>query len=81
MAYGQSYLRERLISIVPTMNSYSMSDTRIQSLISPLYVTGDDRLMRKAIVDFYNSRVPEPAREDLLQVISPVLIVLGFDGL
>lgn len=33
-------------------------DTRIQSLIS-LYVTGDDRLMRKAINDFYNSRVPE----------------------
>ncbi|MDB5229436.1 MAG: alpha-L-rhamnosidase [Chitinophagaceae bacterium] len=33
-------------------------DTRIQSLIS-LYVTGDDRLMRKAIIDFYNSRVPE----------------------
>jgi alpha-L-rhamnosidase len=33
-------------------------DTRIQALIS-LYVTGDDRLMRKAITDFYNSRVPE----------------------
>jgi hypothetical protein len=33
-------------------------DTRIQSLIS-LYVTGDDRLMRKAIIDFYHSRVPE----------------------
>ncbi|HET9278087.1 MAG TPA: alpha-L-rhamnosidase N-terminal domain-containing protein, partial [Flavitalea sp.] len=33
-------------------------DTRIQSLIS-LYVTGDDRLMRKAITDFYHSRVPE----------------------
>jgi alpha-L-rhamnosidase len=33
-------------------------DTRIQSLIS-LYVTGDDRLMRKAILDFYHSRVPE----------------------
>ncbi|GEO05717.1 hypothetical protein AAE02nite_33810 [Adhaeribacter aerolatus] len=34
------------------------ADTRIQALIS-LYVTGDDRLMRKAITDFYNSRVPE----------------------
>jgi len=33
-------------------------DTRIQALIS-LYVTGDDRLMRKAIEDFYNSRVAE----------------------
>lgn len=30
-------------------------DTRIQSLIS-LYVTGDDRLMRKAIADFDHSR-------------------------
>lgn len=34
------------------------ADTRIQALIS-LYNTGDDRLMRKAINDFYNSRVPE----------------------
>lgn len=33
-------------------------DTRIQALIS-LYVSGDDRLMRKAILDFYNSMVPE----------------------
>jgi alpha-L-rhamnosidase len=33
------------------------ADTRIQSLIS-LYNTGDDRLMRKAIHDFYDSRVP-----------------------
>jgi hypothetical protein len=32
-------------------------DTRIQSLIS-LYNTGDDRLMRKAITDFFHSRVP-----------------------
>jgi hypothetical protein len=35
-----------------------IGDTRIQALIS-LYVTGDDRLMRKAIVDFDNSRIPE----------------------
>ena len=34
------------------------ADTRIQCLIS-LYITGDDRLMRKAIVDFHNSQVPE----------------------
>jgi len=33
-------------------------DSRIQSLIS-LYVSGDDRLMRKAILDFYHSRTPE----------------------
>jgi alpha-L-rhamnosidase len=33
------------------------ADTRIQSLIS-LYNAGDDRLMRKAIHDFYDSRVP-----------------------
>ncbi len=33
-------------------------DTRIQSLIS-LYVTGDDRLMRKAIADLASSMTPE----------------------
>ena len=50
-------------------------DTRIQSLIS-LYVTGDDRLMRKAITDFYHSRVPEGLTQgrypsNRLQVIPP----------
>jgi len=50
-------------------------DTRIQSLIS-LYVSGDDRLMRKAINDFYNSRVPEGLTQgrypsSRLQVIPP----------
>ncbi len=35
-----------------------VGDTRIQALIS-LYVAGDDRLMRKAIIDFDNSRIPE----------------------
>lgn len=50
-------------------------DTRIQSLIS-LYVTGDDRLMRKAILDFYHSRVPEGLTQgrypsSRLQVIPP----------
>jgi alpha-L-rhamnosidase len=34
------------------------ADTRIQCLIS-LYQTGDDRLMRKALLDFYHSRFPE----------------------
>ncbi|TDW97518.1 alpha-L-rhamnosidase-related protein [Dinghuibacter silviterrae] len=50
-------------------------DTRIQSLIS-LYVTGDDRLMRKAILDFYHSRIPEGLTQgrypsNRLQVIPP----------
>ncbi|MFZ9660287.1 MAG: alpha-L-rhamnosidase N-terminal domain-containing protein [Chitinophagaceae bacterium] len=50
-------------------------DTRIQSLIS-LYVTGDDRLMRKALLDFYQSRVPEGLTQgrypsSRLQVIPP----------
>lgn len=50
-------------------------DTRIQALIS-LYVTGDDRLMKKAILDFYNSRVPEGLTQgrypsNRLQVIPP----------
>ncbi|MEK7257750.1 MAG: alpha-L-rhamnosidase C-terminal domain-containing protein, partial [Bacteroidota bacterium] len=35
-----------------------VGDTRIQALIS-LYVSGDDRLMRKALLDFDNSRIPD----------------------
>lgn len=35
-----------------------VADTRIQALIS-LYTSGDDRLMRKAILDFYNSITAE----------------------
>jgi len=35
-----------------------VGDTRIQALIS-MYVSGDDRLMRKAISDFFNSMTPE----------------------
>ena len=51
------------------------ADTRIQALIS-LYVSGDDRLMRKAIGDFYNSRVAEGLTQgrypsNRLQVIPP----------
>lgn len=50
-------------------------DTRIQSLIS-LYVAGDDRLMRKAMLDFLNSRVPEGLTQgrypsNRIQVIPP----------
>jgi alpha-L-rhamnosidase len=33
-------------------------DSRIQALIS-LYMSGDDRLMRKSILDFHHSRTPE----------------------
>lgn len=50
-------------------------DTRIQSLIS-LYNSGDDRLMRKAIDDFFISRVPEGLTQgrfpsNRIQVIPP----------
>jgi hypothetical protein len=50
-------------------------DTRIQALIS-LYVSGDDRLMRKAIDDFFHSRVAEGLTQgrypnNRLQVIPP----------
>lgn len=52
-----------------------IGDTRIQALIS-LYMSGDDRLMKKAINDFYNSRVPEGLTQgrypsNRLQVIPP----------
>jgi alpha-L-rhamnosidase len=51
------------------------ADTRIQALIS-LYVSGDDRLARKAILDFYHSMVPEGLTQgrypsNRLQVIPP----------
>ncbi len=50
-------------------------DTRIQALIS-LYVSGDGRLMRKAITDFYHSRTPEGLTQgrypsNRLQIIPP----------
>ncbi|QOR75720.1 MAG: alpha-L-rhamnosidase N-terminal domain-containing protein [Thermoflavifilum sp.] len=50
-------------------------DTRIQALIS-LYNTGDDRLMRKAIHDFYDSRTPNGLTQGRfpshrLQIIPP----------
>jgi alpha-L-rhamnosidase len=51
------------------------ADTRIQALIS-LYVSGDDRLARKAMLDFYHSMVPEGLTQgrypsNRLQVIPP----------
>jgi alpha-L-rhamnosidase len=52
-----------------------VGDTRIQALIS-IYLTGDDRLMRKAIMDFYRSRVPEGLTQgrypnNRMQIITP----------
>ena len=52
-----------------------VGDTRIQALIS-LYVSGDDRLMRNAIQQFYDSRIPEGLTESrypssIQQVIPP----------
>ncbi|MCY7360353.1 MAG: alpha-L-rhamnosidase, partial [Rudanella sp.] len=35
-----------------------VGDTRVQAMIS-LYVSGDDRLMRKALLDFDHSRIPD----------------------
>ncbi len=52
-----------------------IGDTRIQALIS-LYASGDDRLMRKALLDFYHSRTPDGLPQgrypsNRLQVIPP----------
>jgi alpha-L-rhamnosidase len=52
-----------------------VGDTRIQALIS-LYMTGDDRLVRKAITDFHNSMVQEGLTQsrypcDEKQIIPP----------
>lgn len=51
------------------------ADTRIQALIS-MYVAGDDRLVRKALLDFHHSRVPGGLTQgrypsNRLQVIPP----------
>ena len=50
-------------------------DSRIQALIS-LYISGDDRLMRKAILDFYHSRTAQGLTQgrypsNRLQIIPP----------
>ncbi|MET1055809.1 MAG: alpha-L-rhamnosidase C-terminal domain-containing protein [Pedobacter sp.] len=50
-------------------------DSRIQALIS-LYMSGDDRLMKKSILDFYHSRNPEGLTQgrypsNRLQIIPP----------
>ncbi|MEA2063105.1 MAG: alpha-L-rhamnosidase N-terminal domain-containing protein, partial [Gemmatimonadota bacterium] len=52
-----------------------IGDTRIQALIS-LYVTGDDRLMRKAIMQFDDSRIPDGLTQSryptrIIQIIPP----------
>lgn len=48
-------------------------DTRIQALIS-LHVSGDDRLMRKAIEAFNNSRIPEGLTESRYPTMEPQYI-------
>lgn len=52
-----------------------VGDTRIQALIS-LYVSGDDRLMRKTIIQFDDSRIPDGLTQSrypsyMTQVIPP----------
>jgi hypothetical protein len=52
-----------------------IGDTRIQCLIS-LYMTGDDRLMKKAIQEFDRSRIPDGLTQSrypssILQIIPP----------
>jgi alpha-L-rhamnosidase len=56
-----------------------VGDTRIQALIS-LYVSGDDRLMRKAIQQFDESRMPEGLTKSqypsfYIQVIPPFSLI------
>ena len=48
-------------------------DTRIQALVG-LYVSGDDRLMRKAIRDFYHSMIPEGLTMSRYPVQTPQVI-------
>ena len=56
-----------------------IGDTRLQALIS-LYVSGDDRLMRQAIVHFDDSRIPEGITtsrypSELQQLIPPFALI------
>jgi len=50
-----------------------VGDTRIQALIS-LYVSGDDRLMKNAISQFANSRIPEGLTQSRYPNIHPQII-------
>ena len=50
-----------------------VGDTRIQALIS-LYVTGDDRLMRKAIDQFHNSQLPDGLTQSRFPSVEPQVI-------
>ncbi|MEA2063297.1 MAG: alpha-L-rhamnosidase C-terminal domain-containing protein, partial [Gemmatimonadota bacterium] len=50
-----------------------VGDTRIQSLIS-LYVSGDDRLMRKALVQFDDSRIPDGLTQSRYPSYAPQII-------
>ncbi len=56
-----------------------IGDTRIEALIS-LYVSGDDRLMRKALCQFDDSRVPEGLTQSrypayITQIIPPYSLI------
>ena len=55
---------ETYVSSPYTDRVQSISDARIQALVS-LYVGGDDRLMRKAILDFDHSRLPDSLTQNL----------------
>lgn len=50
-----------------------VGDTRIQALIS-LYVSGDDRLMRKAIDQFHNSQLPDGLTQSRFPSVEPQVI-------
>jgi hypothetical protein len=50
-----------------------VGDTRIQALIS-LYVSGDDRLMRKAITDYAHSFIPEGLTQSRYPSADPQII-------
>jgi len=52
-----------------------IADSRIQALIA-VYVTGDDRLMKKAILDFFHSKLPDGLTQsrypsNKIQIIPP----------
>lgn len=56
-----------------------IGDTRIESLVS-IYISGDDRLMRKAIKQFDDSRIPEGLTQsrypsNIMQIIPPYSLI------
>ncbi len=56
-----------------------IGDTRIEALVS-LFVSGDDRLMRKSLVQFNNSRIPDGLTQSrypsyITQIIPPYSLI------